>query len=141
MTKAYLPRGVSAGLTKLDPFLLANVVFFTDSVLHTVLVSCKCLFPRQIRFKLPPPLADSLKNFLLCHIVRSFRDFKFRLTNNKLGLIVSKLQILANKENQIKKLKYLNILPYQILLSSRDLLPGLVCHVNLITSDNPQICS
>ena len=91
LQSTYLLRGISAGLTKLGPFLLANVVFFTNSVVHTVLVDCKCLFPGQIGFKLPPPLTDSLKNFLLCPTVRSFRDFKFHLTNNKLGFIVSKL--------------------------------------------------
>ena len=43
--------------------------------------------------------------------------------------------------NQIRKEKYLNILPNQVLLSSRDLLPVLVGDVHLITCHNPQICS
>lgn len=141
ITSTYLPRGVSAALTKLGPFLLANVVFFAYSVIDTVLVGCKCLFWRQIRLKLSPPFSHILKYFILCPNIRCFRDIKFSLTNNKLGFIVNKWNFLANKEYARWKLKYLNILPYQILLSSRDLLPSLVCHVDLIMSDNPQICS
>ena len=86
----YLPRRVSASLAKLGPFFLANAVFLTHSVLPTVLIGCKCPFSSEVRFKLPPALVDNLKNFLLCPTVRSFKDFKFRLTNNKLGFIVSK---------------------------------------------------
>ena len=112
LQSTYLPRGISAGLTKLGPFLHANAVFFTDTVVHTVLVGCKCPFTGQIEFKLPPLLAHRLKNFLLCPTIRSFRDFKFCLTNNKLGFIISKLKFLATKQNQRRKQTYLNILPY-----------------------------
>jgi len=42
----YLPRRVSASLTKLGPFFLAYVVFLTNSVIHTVLIDCKGPFPR-----------------------------------------------------------------------------------------------
>ena len=91
LQSTYLLQGVSVGLTKLGPFLLANAVFFTNSVVHTVLVGCKCSFPGQIRFKLSQLLADSLKYLLLCPTIRSFRDIKFHLTKNKLGFIVSKL--------------------------------------------------
>jgi len=137
----YLPWRVSMALTKLGPFRLANAVFFAYSVIDTILVNYKSPFWCQIRLKLSPPLPHSLKYFLFCPNIRCFRDIKFNLTNKKLGFIVTKLKILANKQYATWKLKYLNIIPYQILLSSRDLLPILVCHINLITSDDPQICS
>jgi len=44
----YLPRRVSASLAKLGPFFLADAVFLTDSVLHTVLISCKGPFPCEV---------------------------------------------------------------------------------------------
>jgi len=44
----YLPRRVSVSLAKLGPFLLADAVFLTDSVLHTVLIGCKGPFPREV---------------------------------------------------------------------------------------------
>jgi len=44
----YLPRRVSASLAKLGPFFLANAVFLTDSVLHTVLIGCKGPLPHEV---------------------------------------------------------------------------------------------
>ena len=128
-------------LTKLGPFLVVNAVLFAYSVIDTVLVGCKYPFGRQIRLKLSPLLSHSLKYFLFYPYIRCFKDIKFSLTNKKIGFIVTKFKFLANKQYATSKLKYLNILPYQILLSNRDLLPILVCNIDLITSDYPQICS
>jgi len=44
----YLPRRVSASLAKLGPFFLADVVFLTYNVLHTVLIGCKGPFPHEV---------------------------------------------------------------------------------------------
>ena len=124
------------------PFMCqANAILFAYCVIDTVLIGCKCPFGHQIRLKLSPPLPLGLKYFLFCPYIRCFRDIKFSLTNKKLGLIVTKFKFQANKQYATWKLKYLNILPYQILLSSRDLLLILVCHIDLITSNDPQICS
>jgi len=80
-------------------------------------------------------------NFFFRPTVRNLWDFKFRLTiTNKVYLLQYCIFWLLIKEHQIKKEKYLNILPNQVLLSSRDLLPVLVRDVHLITCQNPLIC-
>ena len=65
--------------------------------------------------------------------------YQIQPDKRKIRFIVTKFKFLVNKQYATSKLKYLNILPYQILLSSKDLLPILVCHIHLITSDDPQI--
>ena len=141
-SQTYLPRRVSSGLTKLGPFLLANVVLFAYNVVDTILFGCKCPFGCQIRLKLSSLLPHSLKYFLFCPYIRCFRDIKFILTNEKkLCFIVTKINFLVNKQYATWKLKYLNILPYQILLSNRHLLPILVGDIHLITSDDLEISS
>jgi len=117
-SQTYLPRMVSAGLTKLGPLLLANVILFAYSVVDTIFVGCKCPFGHQIRLKLSLALPHSLKYFLFCPYIRCFRDIKCSLTNEKLCFIVTKFKFLVNKQYATSKLKYLNILSYQVLLNS-----------------------
>ena len=79
--------------------------------------------------------------FFFCPQIKCFRDIIFSLTNKKLHSIVIKLQFGYQWIKWKIQLKYLNILLYQILLSSRDLFPILVCDIDLIMSNDPQICS
>ena len=90
-SQTYLARRVSAGLTKLSPFLLANVVLVAYNVIDAFLVGCKCSFRREIRLILSPPLPHSLKYFFNPQI-RCFGDLKLSLTNEKLHFFVTKLQ-------------------------------------------------
>ena len=57
-------KGLSAALTKLGPFLLANVILFAYSVIDIVLVGCKYPFRCQIILKLSSRLPHNLKYFL-----------------------------------------------------------------------------
>ena len=124
---SYLLHRVSTALTKLGPFFLANAVHFAYSVIDTILFNCKCPFWRQIKLKLSPPLPHSVKYFLFCPYIRCFRDIKFSLTKSKLGFIITKFKYLANKQYATwNNTWYLNILPYQILLTNKDMLPIVV---------------
>ena len=98
ITKLPSTKGL-CGSDKIGSTFPSNVVLFTNSVIDTILVGCKCPFRHQIRLELSLPLPHGLKYFLFRPQIRCFRDIKFNLTNKNYILLLINNNFIINQQH------------------------------------------